>query len=219
MSEQPAQRNRPEHALHLLGMVAFAAFFLSGASSLVFQTLWSRLLSHVFGSSSIAVSSVVSVFMGGLGLGAYVFGKRAERMRDPLLLYAVAELGVGAMALVIPHWLQCSNSRLQRAMNAAYRRSRPARSQHCATRRSGLEWARCSPRKISRFLPSLSSAAISRTSARTSCGEIHAPLVSRPQPSQERRTRSASRRRRRASGTEKTMTDHLPSQDASEVGR
>ncbi|HTU61839.1 MAG TPA: hypothetical protein VMF89_25455, partial [Polyangiales bacterium] len=66
----------------LLQSAAFVAFFLSGASSLVFQTLWSRLLSHVFGSSSIAVSSVVSVFMGGLGLGAYLAGKYAERLRD-----------------------------------------------------------------------------------------------------------------------------------------
>jgi spermidine synthase len=73
---------------------------------LVFQTLWSRLLSHVFGSSSIAVSSVVSVFMGGLGLGAFIAGKRAERLRDPLLLYALAESAVGCAALVIPYLLQ-----------------------------------------------------------------------------------------------------------------
>ena len=106
MSEEPAQGIQHGHALRLLSSVAFVAFFLSGASSLVFQTLWSRLLSHVFGSSSIAVSSVVGVFMAGLGLGAYVFGKRAERLRDPLLLYALAELGVGVIALVIPHLLQ-----------------------------------------------------------------------------------------------------------------
>ena len=107
MTDPSAQRDQAEveHG-HALRVVAFVAFFLSGASSLVFQTLWSRLLSHVFGSSSIAISSVVSVFMGGLGLGAYVFGKRAERVRDPLLLYALAETAVGAIALVIPHLLQ-----------------------------------------------------------------------------------------------------------------
>jgi spermidine synthase len=89
----------------MLQSAAFVAFFLSGASSLVFQTLWSRLLSHVFGSSSIAVSSVVSVFMGGLGLGAYLAGKYAERLRDPLLIYALAETAVGCLALLIPHLL------------------------------------------------------------------------------------------------------------------
>ena len=75
----------------VLRPAAFIAFFLSGASSLVFQTLWSRQLSHVFGSSSLAVSSVVSVFMAGLGIGAFWFGRRADRIRDPLLLYAAAE--------------------------------------------------------------------------------------------------------------------------------
>jgi len=89
----------------MLQSAAFIAFFLSGASSLVFQTLWSRLLSHVFGSSSIAVSSVVSVFMGGLGLGAYLAGKYAERLRDPLLIYALAETAVGCLALLIPYLL------------------------------------------------------------------------------------------------------------------
>jgi len=89
----------------MLRGAAFVAFFLSGASSLVFQTLWSRLLSHVFGSSSIAVSSVVSVFMGGLGLGAYLAGKYAERLRDPLLTYALAETAVGCLALAIPYLL------------------------------------------------------------------------------------------------------------------
>jgi predicted membrane-bound spermidine synthase/tetratricopeptide (TPR) repeat protein len=102
-----------------LRAAAFLAFFLSGASSLVFQTLWSRSLSHVFGSSSIAVSSVVSVFMAGLGLGAYWFGKRADRLREPLRLYALVETGVGCIALIVPMllrsdgWLASVNAALR----------------------------------------------------------------------------------------------------------
>ncbi len=83
-------------------LVPFIAFFVSGASSLIFQLIWSRLLHHVFGSSSVAISSVVSVFMGGLGLGAWLFGRIADRVRRPLLLYAWAELGVGLFALCVP---------------------------------------------------------------------------------------------------------------------
>lgn len=116
---------QPSVRARVLQGVAFTAFFLSGASSLVFQTLWSRLLSHVFGSSSIAISSVVSVFMGGLGLGAYVFGKRAERLRDPLLWYALAETAVGCMALLIPQllkpdgWLAHINAALRAQLGGA----------------------------------------------------------------------------------------------------
>jgi spermidine synthase len=105
----------------VLRPAAFVAFFLSGASSLVFQTLWSRLLSHVFGSSSLAVSSVVSVFMAGLGIGAYWFGRRADRIRDPLLLDAAAEFLVGCAALVVP-WLVRSDGWLA-SVNAALRAS------------------------------------------------------------------------------------------------
>ena len=80
----------------------FIAFFVSGASSLIFQLIWSRLLHHVFGSSSVAISSVVSVFMGGLALGAWLFGRVADRICRPLLVYAWAEFGVGLFALFVP---------------------------------------------------------------------------------------------------------------------
>ena len=68
--------SRRMHAL--LSAAPMVAFLLSGASGLVFQTIWSRLLHHVFGSSSVAISSVVSAFMGGLSLGAYLFGRIAR---------------------------------------------------------------------------------------------------------------------------------------------
>ncbi len=85
-----------------LALWPFLAFFLSGASSLVFQMIWSRSLHHVFGSSSVAISSVVSVFMAGLALGAFLFGRIADRMARPLRAYAFAELGVAAFGLLVP---------------------------------------------------------------------------------------------------------------------
>jgi spermidine synthase len=81
---------------------AFAAFFLSGASSLIFQNIWARMLHHVFGATGVAISTVVTVFMAGLGLGAFVAGRFVDRMRRPLLGYAVVELGVAAWALLVP---------------------------------------------------------------------------------------------------------------------
>lgn len=84
----------------------FAAFFLSGASSLVFQTLWTRLLHHVFGSTSVAMSSVLTVFMAGLGLGAFISGRYVDRIKRPLLVYAIAELGVALFGILIPLMVQ-----------------------------------------------------------------------------------------------------------------
>lgn len=83
-------------------LAAYLAFFLSGASSLIFQTIWTRMLHHVFGATSIAISTVLTVFMAGLGLGAWLGGKYANRIRHPIIAYAVAEIGVGIWGLMVP---------------------------------------------------------------------------------------------------------------------
>ena len=83
--------------------VAFLAFFLSGASSLIFQSIWTRLLHHVFGATSVAMSTVVTAFMAGLGLGAFLAGRHAHKIKNPLRAYALVELGVGIYALALPY--------------------------------------------------------------------------------------------------------------------
>ncbi len=87
-----------------LRVAAFFAFFVSGASSLVFQSIWSRMLHHVFGATGVALSTVVTAFMAGLGLGAYVAGRWADRVKNPLVAYAWVEFLVGLWALLVP-WL------------------------------------------------------------------------------------------------------------------
>lgn len=86
--------------------VPFACFFLSGASSLVFEVIWTRMLTLVFGASTPAISTVLSAFMGGLAIGSYVFGRVADRLKYPILTYAAMEAGVGLMAFVIPFVVQ-----------------------------------------------------------------------------------------------------------------
>jgi len=78
----------------------FTAIFISGASALIYQLIWVRLLGLVFGVSSFAVATVVAVFLLGLGLGSYVFGRWSERARDPLRVYMYVELGIAATSLV-----------------------------------------------------------------------------------------------------------------------
>lgn len=77
-------------------------FFLSGATALLYQVLWSRLLTLVFGSTTFAVSAVLTAFMVGLALGAFLFGRFADRLDRPLRLYASLELGIALAALIIP---------------------------------------------------------------------------------------------------------------------
>jgi spermidine synthase len=78
----------------------FGAIFLSGFSALVYQLIWVRLLGLVFGVSSFAVATVVAVFLLGLGLGSYVFGKWSERSTNPLRTYMYVELGIAVASVI-----------------------------------------------------------------------------------------------------------------------
>ena len=66
-------------------------FFLSGASALIYQVLWMRLLALVFGVTVHAASTVLAAFMMGLALGSADRGTicrsradgRSARSRSP----------------------------------------------------------------------------------------------------------------------------------------
>lgn len=94
------------YAAERMGLIIFLCFFLSGGSGLLFEVLWTRELGLVFGSTTLAMSTVLSVFMGGLALGSYLCGRQVGRIRRPLRAYALVEAGVGLYALSVPLWLQ-----------------------------------------------------------------------------------------------------------------
>jgi spermidine synthase len=82
--------------------IVLLCFFASGISGLVYQVVWVRELVLVFGATTFAVSTVLTAFMGGLALGSYYFGRRAERVAKPLRLYGILEIGIGAYGLLVP---------------------------------------------------------------------------------------------------------------------
>ncbi len=77
---------------------------LSGTSGLVDEVVWERLLGRAFGATAPATSTVLAVFMAGLGLGALIAGTRSERASRATCLrwYVWAELGVALLALASP---------------------------------------------------------------------------------------------------------------------
>lgn len=77
-------------------------FLLSGFAALLFQTAWTRQFAFVFGTSELAIATVLAAYMGGLSLGAAVAGRLAHRIRRPILVYGLLELGVGLSALFMP---------------------------------------------------------------------------------------------------------------------
>lgn len=74
---------------------------ISGAAALVYQVLWIKQLSLVVGVEVYAITTGISAFFAGLAIGGWLFGRWADRLAHPVLLYAglevlVAVLGVGA---------------------------------------------------------------------------------------------------------------------------
>jgi spermidine synthase len=77
-------------------------FFLSGACALIYQVLWLRQLSLIFGVTVYAASTVLATFMAGLAIGSAAAGRLSERVRRPLLWFGAAEALIGVTALLSP---------------------------------------------------------------------------------------------------------------------
>jgi spermidine synthase len=81
----------------------FLVFTVSGASGLIYEVLWTRRLTHVFGSTTLAVSTVLAAFMGGLAVGSVLLGGWADRNRPRALrAYGLLELAIGAFGFFVP---------------------------------------------------------------------------------------------------------------------
>jgi spermidine synthase len=82
-----------------LGFI-YLMFFLSGAAALIYQVVWVRSLTLIFGGSHLAVTAVLSIFMAGLAIGGYAIGKYVDHVKKPLRLYGLLELGIALFALI-----------------------------------------------------------------------------------------------------------------------
>jgi len=77
------------------------AFFLSGANGLIFEIIFRRLLFLSLGITHYSVGVVLTVFMAGLGAGSIIFGKKADRIKNPFLLFGILEIGIGLFGILL----------------------------------------------------------------------------------------------------------------------
>ena len=84
------------------GWLVVVLFFCSGATALVYEVVWSKFLSQMFGSTVYAQTVVLAVFMGGLAIGNQVFGRWADRSEQPVQAYGILEILIGVYALAFP---------------------------------------------------------------------------------------------------------------------
>ena len=82
-------------------------FAVSGAAALIYEVVWTRLLTLHMGHGLAAASAVLAAFMGGLAAGAGAAGRYAGTLppRRALTLYAGLEIAIGALAVLMPFML------------------------------------------------------------------------------------------------------------------
>ncbi len=74
-------------------------FILSGAAGLFYESVWSRYLGLFVGHNAYAQVIVLVIFLGGMSIGALLIGRRSERLRQPLMGYALVEAAIGIVGL------------------------------------------------------------------------------------------------------------------------
>jgi len=90
----------PAHASRLPAW-AVLCFFVSGAAGLLYEVVWSKQLSYLLGNSLQSVATVVAAFLAGLAIGARVLGVPLSRRGNGPRMYAMLEIGVGVLGLVL----------------------------------------------------------------------------------------------------------------------
>jgi hypothetical protein len=80
--------------MHTRLLPLYLCFFLSGSAALIYEIVWQRMLTLVFGVSTWSIAAVLSAYMAGLALGAWAFGRLADRTHHVVRAYGLVELGI-----------------------------------------------------------------------------------------------------------------------------
>lgn len=77
--------------------------FVSGASGLIYQVVWHRYLGILLGAQARATAIILAVFLGGIALGYFLFGRWTRRVgRNLFLAYAIIEIAMALWGILFP---------------------------------------------------------------------------------------------------------------------
>ena len=76
-------------------------FVGSGCAALIYEVIWFQLLQLVMGATAVSLGVLLATFMGGMCAGSLLLGRFVPLDPHPLRVYALLELGIGALGLLI----------------------------------------------------------------------------------------------------------------------
>jgi len=77
-------------------------FVITGIAGLIYQIVWFKYLGLFLGNTTYAQMTVLAVFLGGLAFGNHLFGKRADKLKNPVFVYSLLEIFIGIYCLLYP---------------------------------------------------------------------------------------------------------------------
>ena len=76
-------------------------FFGGGCAALIYEIVWFQTLQLVIGSTAVSLGVLLGTYMGGMGLGSLLLPRLVSVQCHPLRVYALLELGIGAIGILI----------------------------------------------------------------------------------------------------------------------
>jgi len=76
-------------------------FGISGMTALIYEIIWIRPLTLVFGTTMYAVSTIVASFILGLAIGSWIAGRFTDRLQNPLKYFALIQIAVGFFGILL----------------------------------------------------------------------------------------------------------------------
>ena len=103
--QQPNEIAASPPASRAVSRLFHALLLVSGGLALVYEVLWLRLFTSVFGATTPATAATLVAVFVGLTAGSAFFGGRSARFSSPLRAYALLEIAAGLSALLVGVWL------------------------------------------------------------------------------------------------------------------
>jgi spermidine synthase len=81
--------------------IALLLSFGSGAAALIYEIVWFQLLELSVGATALSLAIILATFMGGMCLGSLLFPRVVPQRFHPFRIYAVIELSIAALGLLV----------------------------------------------------------------------------------------------------------------------
>src|SRR5437764_3882648 len=101
MTQRTIQHSPDTTALRPFLPLLLLLFVGSGCAALIYEVVWLQLLQLVIGLTAVSLGVLLGTFMGGMCVGSLLLPRLVSGRQHPLRVYALLELGIGAIGLVV----------------------------------------------------------------------------------------------------------------------